>query len=702
MQYLMAEKTRAPGREALVLPRRWLDRSSRVICVSAGLLIAALLTGCAGLPSLQDRPATHALPPSGDSPIGRVVLPQAQEHPGLTGVVPIADGRVAFGVRASLVRSATRSIDIQTFIWHPDSTGTLMFEEVMRAAERGVHVRLLLDDLNTVGTDPTLALLASHPNLELRLYNPFVNRGSRGLGYLGDFTRLNHRMHNKSFTVDGAVSVVGGRNIADEYFEIGAMGLVDLDVVTVGDAVRQVSTEFDLFWNSPSAYPARMIIADATPEPREALARRARAIAEDPESAKYAEAIENNGLVKGVLADTVRPEWTTAHLVNDDPAKTLSTVDSKELLLVPKLQEAFGQPVKSLDLISPYFVPGDAGTEALSALVKRGVRVRVLTNSLASTDVKSVQSRLRQAPRRVAARRRATVRTQARRDFHRAPRRRDRPRLEGRAARQDLRRRWPGDLRRLVQPRPALRQAEYRNGPRDRQRQDGRAAVFGPRQGVSGHCLSRIDRPGRQARVGRRHRQGLRHRSGQRVVRARGRPHRLVVADRLDVVVTAPPQQRPTLAGVRWTRRDGRLEVQRDHQAQRVDACAPRLDVGLPGEVRRQIPPAARTGRSRRVPLFVACDRVVARVEPRAVMTMCLPFRPCCAYPSSRASRQIRATRRLHTDCYFASRGRQDRFSRGILERANLVLERIGLVASRYPSLTALILPSLIARTNPR
>ena len=156
--------------------------------------------------------------------------------------------------------------------------------------------------------------------------------------------------------------------------------------------MRQVSTEFDLFWNSPSAYPARMIIADVTPEPREALARRARAIAEDPESAKYAEAIENNRLAKGVLAGTLRPEWTTARLVNDDPAKTLSTVDSKELLLVPKLQEAFGQPVKSLDLISPYFVPGDAGTEALSALVKRGVRVRVLTNSLASTDVKSVQA----------------------------------------------------------------------------------------------------------------------------------------------------------------------------------------------------------------------------------------------------------------------------------------------------------------------
>ena len=121
-------------------------------------------------------------------------------------------------------------------------------------------MRLLLDDLNTVGTDPTLALLASHPNVELRLYNPFVSRGSRTVGFLADFTRLNHRMHNKSFTVDSVVTVVGGRNIADEYYEIGDNGLVDLDVLAIGDAVRQVSAEFDLFWNSASAYPAKLII----------------------------------------------------------------------------------------------------------------------------------------------------------------------------------------------------------------------------------------------------------------------------------------------------------------------------------------------------------------------------------------------------------------------------------------------------------
>jgi putative cardiolipin synthase len=392
MGYPTPAGTPAPDDKAIISPRPCLRRGARAIHVGAGLLIAALVTGCASLPSLQDRPATYALQPSADGPLGSAVLPQVQQHPGLSGVVPIADGRIAFGVRASLVRTSTRSIDIQTYIWHPDATGTLMFEEVLRAAERGVRVRLLLDDLNTSGTDPTLALLASQPNLELRLYNPFVNRSSVAIGYMTDFTRLNHRMHNKSFTVDNVISVVGGRNIADEYFEIGTAGLVDLDVVVIGDAVRQVSSEFDLFWNSASAYPARMMIPDTAAEPRAALARRAKAIEDDPESAKYAEAVAHTDVVTRMLAGTLRPEWTTAHLVHDDPAKTLSTEDNAELLLLPRLEEAFGRPMKSLDLISPYFVPGEAGTAALSALVKRGVQVRVLTNSLASTDVKSVQS----------------------------------------------------------------------------------------------------------------------------------------------------------------------------------------------------------------------------------------------------------------------------------------------------------------------
>ena len=351
-------------------------------------LLAALLAGCAGLPPLTDRPSTHAVQPSAEGQLGRAVLPQVQQHPGQTGVVAMSDGRVAYGMRAVLAHAATRMIDIQTFIWLRDHAGTALYDDMLSAADRGVRVRLLLDDLNTAGNDPTLALLASHPNIEVRLYNPFVGRGSRMLGFMSDFERLNHRMHNKSFTVDGVVTIVGGRNISDEYYEIGDTGMVDLDVVAIGDAVRQVSTQFDLFWNSASAYPAKLIIGDVVPEPRDAFTRQAQTIGDA--SAKYAEVMQNSALIRDVLAGTVRWEWTTARLVHDDPAKTLSSEDQREFLLFPHLRAAFGPPVTSLDIVSPYFVPGDRGAKALSDLARSGVRVRVLTNSLAATDEKSV------------------------------------------------------------------------------------------------------------------------------------------------------------------------------------------------------------------------------------------------------------------------------------------------------------------------
>jgi len=367
--------------------------SYRAVLGSLCLAAFGLLAGCASLPSLQGRAESHAIEPDESTPLGRSVASLVRDHPGKTGVVAIDDGRLAFDTRLHLARSAARSIDIQTYIWYGDATGTLMFEEVARAAERGVRVRLLLDDANTVGLDPTLLLLASQPNIEVRLYNPFAARSSRGLGLLADFERLNHRMHNKSFTVDNLATVVGGRNIADEYFEAGQeTGLVDLDVLAVGEAVRSVSAEFDLYWNSPSAYPARLLLGDGVPEERQALARRAGEIVAAPRFGTYAAATLRTAQVSGLLEGTLALEWTTAHVVYDDPAKTLAPSSEVELQLLPKIQAAFGNPASTLDLISPYFVPGETGTESLVAAARRGVRVRVLTNSLAATDVTVVHA----------------------------------------------------------------------------------------------------------------------------------------------------------------------------------------------------------------------------------------------------------------------------------------------------------------------
>ena len=365
--------------------------------VRIGLVALAIgLAGCAPLPTLDasNRSASYALSDTADTPLGRAIAPQAASHPGLTGIEPIGDGRVALALRLTLLRHAARSIDIQTFIWHADNAGTLLYEEVLRAAERGVRVRLLLDDVNAKGLDPIFALLDAQPNLELRLYNPFTMRGSRGLGFLGDFERLNRRMHNKSFTVDNQATIVGGRNIADEYFETGeGLSFADFDVLAVGAAVQGVSAQFDLYWNSGSAYPARLVIEREPKPSRAEFAERARAVAATPIARAYEEAMRRAPQIQALLAGEMKPEWTTARVVHDDPGKTVAASrDERELQLLPKLIEAFGPPDREFDLVSPYFVPGEGGTAALVALARRGVRVRILTNSLAGTDEVSVHS----------------------------------------------------------------------------------------------------------------------------------------------------------------------------------------------------------------------------------------------------------------------------------------------------------------------
>ena len=268
-----------------------------------------------------------------------------------------------------------------------------MFEALWQAAERGVRVRLLLDDHNTKGLDPTLAALDAHPNLEVRLYNPVLQRDARALNFLTDFARVNRRMHNKSFTADNQVTVVGGRNIGDEYFGAGS-GVVfaDLDVLAVGPSVREVSNEFDLYWNSPSAYPAAGFVGTPGPDAAAVLEAQFAANRADPDSAAYIEAVRVTPLVRDILDRRLPFEWTTARLFHDDPAKTLDTAMRTDVLLFPQLVQSIGRPQTSFDLISPYFVPGADGTASLAALARSGVKVRILTNSLAASDEKSVHS----------------------------------------------------------------------------------------------------------------------------------------------------------------------------------------------------------------------------------------------------------------------------------------------------------------------
>ena len=366
--------------------------SSRTLGVLA-VALAMLAAGCASLPSLEGRGETHAFTDTAATRLGRAVELAAAGHPGKSGIHALPSPSDAFAARALLAAAAEKSLDIQYYIWHGDQTGYLLYEALWRAAERGVRVRLLLDDANTSGLDETIAALDAHRNIEVRLYNPLMQRRARALNFLTDFTRANRRMHNKSFTADGQVTIVGGRNVGNEYSGAGdRVEFTDLDVIAVGPVVREVSNAFDLYWNSPSAYPAARILGELASDAAAKLEAKFAAVRADPESAAYIRVLRETMLVQELIAGRLPLEWTQARLVRDDPAKTLDTTARTDVLLLSELLAAVGQPTVSFDLVSPYFVPGEEGAAALERAARRGVTVRVLTNSLAATDVAPVHA----------------------------------------------------------------------------------------------------------------------------------------------------------------------------------------------------------------------------------------------------------------------------------------------------------------------
>jgi putative cardiolipin synthase len=369
---------------------RFLRRNAELGIVFA---VLAMVSGCASLPSLEGRKGTVAMTDTGATRLGRAVAPDVTAHPGKSGVHALPVPTDAFAARVLLAAAAEQSLDVQYYIWHGDQTGYLLYEAMWRAAERGVRVRMLLDDANTKGLDETIATLASHPNIEVRLYNPLMQREARLANFVTDFERVNRRMHNKSFIADNQVAIVGGRNVGNEYFGAGEETLfTDLDVIAIGSVVREVSAEFDLYWNSASAYPAASIIPAPAPEARPKLEAKFAEVRADPVSVTYIKALRETELVQQLLSGRLPMEWANAQVVRDDPAKTLDTSARTDLLLLSALLPAIGQPKTSFDLVSPYFVPGDGGTEALEKLAKSGVQVRVLTNSLAATDVPAVHA----------------------------------------------------------------------------------------------------------------------------------------------------------------------------------------------------------------------------------------------------------------------------------------------------------------------
>ena len=363
--------------------------------IGGGLaLIAALIIAGPELPTLKGRMDSKAIARDPDTAISRTFSQAAERNPNLTGIHALSDGRSAYAARMLIIESAQRSLDLQYYIWHDDVSGNLMFDALRRADARGVRVRLLLDDNGIAGLDPVLAALDALPNTEVRLYNPFVQRRFKSFGYLTDFRRLNRRMHNKSLTADNAATIIGGRNIGDEYFDAAeGVNFADLDLLAVGKVVADVSRVFDQYWNSSSAYPIALIVEPNADSAEQHIFRKLGLLGGEPAIRRYAASLKTSRIVDQIKSGEFTFEWVPVSLLADDPGKTLAKGESrKETLMLPHLGNAVGKAGERLDLVSPYFVPMRAGTGAFSRMAQGGVQVRILTNALAATDVSAVHA----------------------------------------------------------------------------------------------------------------------------------------------------------------------------------------------------------------------------------------------------------------------------------------------------------------------
>ena len=363
--------------------------SLRFITTVALLLIG----GCASLPAGYERAESHALQDTASTALARLGRNMLQAHEGLSGCRPLPNGVDALVVRLLLAEAAERSLDVQYYIWHDDLTGRLFADALLRAADRGVRVRILVDDVGTKTNDDNLLSLDAHPNIEIRLFNPVASRTFRGLGMLTDFTRVNRRMHNKAFVADNQRAVLGGRNIGDEYFEAaGDVAFGDLDVLLLGPVVPEVSKAFDTFWNAPMTIPIGALTGRlGSAASLDALrAKLGEFVAAQRDSSYVTQA--RSQAAQALVAGTDGIFWGRTHLLVDDPAKVTRPPEDAEGHLLPQLARVGVNLRSELLIVSPYFVPGDAGVAALSAMVRKGVRVTVLTNSLAASDVGAVHA----------------------------------------------------------------------------------------------------------------------------------------------------------------------------------------------------------------------------------------------------------------------------------------------------------------------
>jgi phosphatidylserine/phosphatidylglycerophosphate/cardiolipin synthase-like enzyme len=343
------------------------------------VLAAAAISGCAGLPRHVEKTQSDAYPTPDNTSMGQII--EAEETgKDLSGVRLLSSGDEALASLLALADHAEKTLDIQYYIIHEDDSTRIFLHHLRMAADRGVRVRVLIDDLNTAGEDRRFMHLSEHRNVEVRIFNPFTaarfSTWIRWVASASEMQRVNHRMHNKLFVADNSIAITGGRNIGDQYFMRDPYSnYIDLDVVAAGPIVPELSASFDEFWNSKYAYPIAAV-ASAVDEEAPPVSP------PDPPTAAG-----ENWLEQELDAHQVALTWVPATVLADQPAKIATeSLPEEQVTIASDIAALMSSAKQELIIISPYFIPGKQGMKLFSELTMRGVRIRIITNSLAATD----------------------------------------------------------------------------------------------------------------------------------------------------------------------------------------------------------------------------------------------------------------------------------------------------------------------------
>lgn len=347
--------------------------------------------------SSQDNNA-NTNPQSNSTDLVAAISEQNEIHPDLSGYHPIVTGANAFASRSILTNMATRNIDAQYYIWHNDQAGQLMLKDLWDAAERGVIVRLLLDDFNNSAKfDQHLLRFASHPNIAVRIINPLMYRKFQTLNFVTGLPRINRRMHNKSMIFDKQITIIGGRNIGDEYLSNDKNSqFADLDVLLIGKVVADIDNSFASYWSAPISFDIQTLATLDKGETTDFLEGLDQLRSDEKNSSKsslevYKTAIEDSSIDTDLINKRVPFRWTNMQFLSDDVGKLTKTVPA-DTNLVHQLRTLLGSPSKRLTIISSYFVPTKDGVNTLVALAESGIEINILTNSFDATDVTAVHS----------------------------------------------------------------------------------------------------------------------------------------------------------------------------------------------------------------------------------------------------------------------------------------------------------------------